>query len=439
MKINIKILPPVLFVCANFAFSEILYVGPGGYPTIQHGLNAAATGDTVLVAPALYYQSILWPNTQSIYLVSEDGPDSTIIDGQNLAPIITMNFPLDSTTIIDGFTISNGTRGIICENGSSPIIKNNKILGNSGSGIFCFAASPIITGNLISRNKAADGAGIYCAKSYPYAMPKIIGNTISGDTAWFSGGGILCHEGADATITDNVISCNNAGYSGGGIYCCIASPVEFKRNTITNNTAESGAGISLYFCYSTIRENIITGNSATNIGGAIDCSHSSPLITMNTISNNSADTVGGIYSWALFEALSPVINYNNIFGNGWGVYNATTVIVTNAENNWWGHETGPYHALTNPLGQGDTVSDRVDFDPWLNSPMGVDEEKETTIEPKAGNLKTTIIKGPLHLPREGHYRIFDIAGRTLAPDQMKPGIYFIQINGRVTQKLIKVR
>jgi hypothetical protein len=64
-----------------------------------------------------------------------------------------------------------------------------------------------------------------------------------------------------------------------------------------------------------------------------------------------------------------VINYNNIFENiDWGVYNEDCSITIDAENNWWGHESGPYHQETNPDGQGDAVSDCVDYDPWLSVP-----------------------------------------------------------------------
>jgi len=36
-----------------------------------------------------------------------------------------------------------------------------------------------------------------------------------------------------------------------------------------------------------------------------------------------------------------------------------------AENNWWGDNSGPYHAADNPGGTGDAVSDNIDYDPWL--------------------------------------------------------------------------
>ncbi|MDD5326519.1 MAG: hypothetical protein PHY02_01740 [Phycisphaerae bacterium] len=36
----------------------------------------------------------------------------------------------------------------------------------------------------------------------------------------------------------------------------------------------------------------------------------------------------------------------------------------NAEYNWWGDPSGPYHPASNPDGQGDAVSDNVDYEPW---------------------------------------------------------------------------
>lgn len=65
------------------------------------------------------------------------------------------------------------------------------------------------------------------------------------------------------------------------------------------------------------------------------------------------------------------INFNTILGNTqFGVRNMETVTV-NAENNWWGC-SGPYHPLLNPLGTGDSVSDYVDFDPWITGPCDTD-------------------------------------------------------------------
>lgn len=51
----------------------------------------------------------------------------------------------------------------------------------------------------------------------------------------------------------------------------------------------------------------------------------------------------------------------------------------------------------------------------------------------------TIITGPLVLPADEECKVFDITGREVKPHPLTPGIYFIEINSRITQKVIKIR
>lgn len=51
----------------------------------------------------------------------------------------------------------------------------------------------------------------------------------------------------------------------------------------------------------------------------------------------------------------------------------------------------------------------------------------------------SIIKGPLVFPENRNCRVFDITGRVVMPDKIKPGIYFIEIDGKITTKVVKVR
>ncbi len=66
---------------------------------------------------------------------------------------------------------------------------------------------------------------------------------------------------------------------------------------------------------------------------------------------------------------------NVIFSNLWGAKNLYSDTLM-AENNWWGHESGPEHS-SNLLGQGDPVSDNVDFDPW-NTDITCDVQTQDT-------------------------------------------------------------
>ncbi len=81
-----------------------------------------------------------------------------------------------------------------------------------------------------------------------------------------------------------------------------------------------------------------------------------------------SDTEVGIYVYRG----TPFIQGNKIEGNrqfGIQRLGAPEII---AEENWWGHASGPYNEATNPGGQGDKASDNVDFDPWVIDPNDMD-------------------------------------------------------------------
>ena len=137
------------FACLVFVVSAqaTTITVPGEQSTIQQGLNACGPGDTVRVAPDTHVENIIWPNTQGIYLTSESGPEVTIIDGSNpshpdTGSVVVFIPGLDETTVIEGFTITNGSGtfyppfssftggGILCDN-SSPTIAGNRITGNT--------------------------------------------------------------------------------------------------------------------------------------------------------------------------------------------------------------------------------------------------------------------------------------------------------------------
>lgn len=51
--------------------------------------------------------------------------------------------------------------------------------------------------------------------------------------------------------------------------------------------------------------------------------------------------------------------------SSYGVYNSSGYSM-NAENNFWGGNSGPYHT-SNPTGAGNQVSDDIDFSPWIGT------------------------------------------------------------------------
>jgi len=99
----------------------------------------------------------------------------------------------------------------------------------------------------------------------------------------------------------------------------------------------------------------------------------------NTITNNTIrDNAIGIQLWISGEQPTPYINWggetptspkvhcNNIYNNSsYGAISTNiqgTPMIMDAENNWWGHASGP---SGEGFGSGDAVSTNVDFTPWL--------------------------------------------------------------------------
>lgn len=79
-------------------------------------------------------------------------------------------------------------------------------------------------------------------------------------------------------------------------------------------------------------------------------------------------------------------------------------------------------------------------DVWLiktEPDFGIEENESAVITDN--EVTTTVFSGPLLLPEDKKCRVFDIMGRVVTPDKMKPGVYFLEIDSEVVQKVVKVR
>jgi hypothetical protein len=430
MKVWVVVATLLILCSIARADRTVWYVHPdSALNSIQAGLDSCADNDIVLVAPGTYHEHIIWPSVQGIHLISELGAESTIIDGDTINRVIEISTNVDTMSVIQGFTIQNG-------------------LGTKGAGIYCgIASSPSIIGNIITHNNAvvswrqndwACGGGIYCDSiSTPVIKDNIISDNDAGGI-WGYGGGISCYH-SSGMISSNIITNNCSigfclGY-GGGIYCLRSSPV-IRGNTINFNHADGGqeyggGGICCGdFSSPLIIANIVSNNEG---GGGIYCHSSSPIIDSSTISGNSWHGI-----WCVCNA-SPIIHHCDIISNqGYGVYNIVNQDPVDAEYNWWGDSTGPYHPTQNPGGLGDTVSDYVDFIPWLYWP-GVEDRPVVSSTAKNHFVGSTIFAGPLTFPKDKTCRVFDITGRQIKNVNPSPGVYFIELDGEITQKIIKVK
>ena len=83
------------------------------------------------------------------------------------------------------------------------------------------------------------------------------------------------------------------------------------------------------------------------------------------------------------------------------------------------------------------LANNIDYVTIKYATTGIEEQKIISI--KNNHLDGTIFSGPLQLPEGKQCKVFDITGRVVEPDKLQPGIYFIEVDGFVTQKVVKVR
>ncbi len=315
------------------------------YRTIQSAIDAASSGDTVLVHDGIYVELIDF-ECKAITIRSVNGPGATVIDGDMKGTVVTFKSGEGAGSVLKGFTITNGVDvygGGIYFYGSSPSIANCTISGNSadyGGGICCFYSSPSVANCTISGNYAGYGGGIYFYGS----SPSLNDCTISENSSSY-GGGIYCDNNSSTPIINCTISGNSADY-GGGIYFNGSSP-SMAKCTINRNSAHAGGGIYCTLSSSPYIINCtVSGNSAIN-GGGIHCeNYSSPPIINCTVSGNSADTSGG--GIFCLDHSSPSVSNCTVSGNsaansGGGIYcsGSCSPIVVNSI--FWGD-----YALSDP-------------------------------------------------------------------------------------------
>ena len=110
---------------------------PGEYPTIQAAINAAQSGDRVLVAPGVYREQVNLSGKQ-ISVQGVAGAESTVIDGEGIRTAM-IGFGEPTGCEVSGFTIRNGTgddAGGVSLNGSSAKFHHCLFTANTASGLY---------------------------------------------------------------------------------------------------------------------------------------------------------------------------------------------------------------------------------------------------------------------------------------------------------------
>lgn len=238
-----------LLFLQTIGFPATIYV-PGDYPTIQGAIDAAVTGDTVVVAPGSYVENLQIIG-KDITLQSSMGAGATVIDGvspsnPNFGSVVYLESA--GSTVIDGFTLKNGT-------GSYNVYHGIYM----GGGVCSYSSYSTVSKCMITENSAGGmGGGIYSENSFLSVQQCVIcDNQTSG-----SGGGITSYYYSTDNFFDCIVCNNTASGKGGGAYLRFDSAVDFFNCTFEGNSGGTGGGLMTDFLADAFVTNSIFWNNS---------------------------------------------------------------------------------------------------------------------------------------------------------------------------------
>ncbi len=200
---------------------------PDDFETIQEAIRESEHGDTILVQPGRYNESLDFMGRR-IVLASrfftegdEQYIEETIIDANGLDDrVVKFDTNENEESQLIGFTITGGD-------------------GSFGGGIYCNNATPVLTDLYITDNYASSsGGGVYCTAG---AAPTLVRCSIINNASGGYGGGAYCRR-ANVHFERCVVAYNECEEWGGGVYCTSDAEPMLVNLTIYGNAAGEGRG-----------------------------------------------------------------------------------------------------------------------------------------------------------------------------------------------------
>jgi parallel beta-helix repeat protein len=323
------------------ADGTIIHV-PGDYATIQGAIDAASDGDTIIVAAGLYEESIVIDKSLTLK-GAQAGVDArtrtgdeTIIEPGEEEIGISILTTAGRVVVIDGLTVQNAVHAMSTPEfglmAANITVRNVRVLNPGEFGIsLTYTINTTVEYCYVENAEIAINAG-----AVEPAPPTV------------------------ATFRNNEVVNSEFGITG-----------YLKDSLIEGNLirdfSSGGIGISLQCLNTTIKNNTVTGYVKGAAMTFEKSHHDRPSSENVKVAGN--DFTGnryGIYVFDTQETLTGItVNFNNIADNSWSGVRNDRGLTLDATDNWWGDVTGP--SGFGP-GEGDAVSDNVDFEPWLGAP-----------------------------------------------------------------------
>ncbi|MEN8765924.1 right-handed parallel beta-helix repeat-containing protein, partial [Wenyingzhuangia sp.] len=319
------------------------------YTALQDAINNSSAGDEIWVAEGTYKPNTIVPfttpstdNRNKGYSINKnieiyggfDGNETqrsqrdyrsniTILSGDigtagsvsdNCYHVI-MTANLNSTAVIDGFTIQDGNSN--GGNGTNQFGGRN-FSKDLGGGIANNQSSPTLSNLIIKNNRGKNGAGI----SNRVSSSTLVNLIVADNIATLNGGGVANMVSGTPSIINCVFSGNLADDYGGGIYSENSPTItncSFFDNTTTTNT-KGGGGIYAKNAGTSTVENCIfnenkIGSSKTNIHADIKASSNHTTNMSYSIVQLASSSYTLANSNALSSTSNMVYSGNPLFVN----------------------------------------------------------------------------------------------------------------------------
>lgn len=295
MKISLSVVAMLAAAVSSEAWSATLNVPSSQYATIQSAINAAANGDTILVAPGTYPERIDLKG-KAIVLRSSAGSFDTRIVGNSTGPVVSCITNETPGCIIDGFTIRGEAVVGVVITSSSPIFRNCEIKQNTNSttngGGVSFTGtggtprfeSCEFNGNIASAREG----GAIASSSTNGTLTCVACSFLTNESRFSGGGGAIRHSAGVLNLTNCVFSANVLTAYGA---------VDAKGGAIY-----STATLSVVGCQFLGNRATVAGDGTRIIRGGAIASYGPMEVFNSTFTNNQAANItdgccGLVESW----------------------------------------------------------------------------------------------------------------------------------------------
>lgn len=306
---------------------------PQDHKTLQAGIDAAASGDTIWVSAGTYAGPI--KVTKRLVLFGDAGAENTILDGGDSVRVLHIEGVRGAA--IMGFTIQRGKAnsggGIHCVRDTSLIIagcnfrknwesaisawasfdinmRELEFVENTGSAVALYYSAVVFRHCRFLKNSGYAGGAVSFVRSrtvVPFRECVFDSNRAESAT-----GGAVNADSSEVTIVECEFRGNTAKIAGGAVAAMDSSKVNISRCRFTENRAAASGALHVDTSNLNMAMSIFDRNQATALGSAVGLlgraqANINPIILTCTFNKNAADSEGSTI-WA--EHVSPELRKN---------------------------------------------------------------------------------------------------------------------------------